>query len=421
MKTVRFFTLGCKVNQYETEQMRERFLDAGFKDVGSLQKADTYVINTCTVTSTADRKSRYFIKLAGRRNHKAKIIVTGCYAELDSREIASIKGVSHIVKNKDKLMIPQLLGSNCEKGRVIGEGIVNFSGRARAFIKIQDGCDNRCSYCKVPLVRGHSRSRLLEDIIQEVKTLAGEGFQEIVLCGICLGSYGKDLQPRKGLIDIIKNLEEIAGLKRIRLSSIEAGDISQDLIQGILKSGKLCRHLHIPLQSGDDKILQKMNRAYRRQDYLKLIRSVRKLIPEIAITTDVMVGFPGEKEANFKNTLSLVEKVSPAKVHIFPYSPRKITLADTFGERLDADTVNKRVRRLSRISEVCGLDYRKRFLGQDMQVLIEGRNKEDRSCWEGHTGNYIKVLVKSGRNLNNKLVLVRLKSLNGDYVTADFC
>ncbi len=421
MKTVKFFTLGCKVNQYETQQMRERFLDAGFKDAGSLRKADVYVINTCTVTSAADRKSRYFIKLASRKNRKAKVIVTGCYAELDGKEISAISGVTHIIRNRDKLKVPQLLDNKYTKAEGPGEGIRNFFGHSRAFIKIQDGCNNRCSYCKVPLVRGYSRSRLPQEIIREAGLLVAGGFQEIILCGICLGSYGRDLKPARTLVDILKELDEIAGLRRIRLSSIEAGDVSGNLIRLIAHSEKFCRHLHIPLQSGDDKILRRMNRAYRSLDYLKLIRRIRKLIPEIAITTDVMVGFPRETEANFKNTLSLVKKISPAKVHIFPYSPRKMTLADTFGGRLDADTLNKRVRRLSEVSEGCSLDYKKRFLGEVMQVLIEGRNKEDCSFWEGYTGNYIKVLVSSGRSLSNKLVLVRLKNVSGDCVTADFC
>jgi threonylcarbamoyladenosine tRNA methylthiotransferase MtaB len=421
MKTVKFFTLGCKVNQYETEQIREGLLSAGFKDVGSLQKADNYVINTCTVTSAADRKSRYFINFARRNNPAAKIIVTGCYAQLDAREISRIKGVTRVVRNEDKLSLSRLLGSRGNEGRSLCQGINNFSGHARAFLKIQDGCDNRCSYCKVPLVRGRSRSRSLKDIIREAHKLIENGFQEITLCGICLGSYGRDLKPKIGLLDILRPLEKIIGLMRIRLSSIEAGDVSQGLLRVMAKSKKLCRHLHIPLQSGDDTILKRMNRSYLSSDYLQLIRRIRLLIPEIAITTDVMVGFPGEGEVNFRNTLSLVKKISPAKVHIFPYSQRRGTAAGIFKDQVGIGEAKGRVRRLTELSQACALNFKKQFLGKEMQVLIEGRDKKEARYWQGHTDNYIKILAGSKKNFKNKFILVRLKKAMQDHVLAYFC
>ncbi|MFH0738288.1 MAG: tRNA (N(6)-L-threonylcarbamoyladenosine(37)-C(2))-methylthiotransferase MtaB [Candidatus Omnitrophota bacterium] len=421
MKTVKFFTLGCKVNQYETEQMRERFHEAGFRDVGSLPKADSYVINTCTVTGSADRKSRYLINFARRKNPRARIIVTGCLAELDGREINRINGVTRVIKNRDKHRILQLIGVRPKSSLGLNKGISNFSGHARAFLKVQDGCNNHCAYCKVPLVRGRSRSRPLEEIVREAGRLVENGFQEIVLCGICLGSYGGDLRPRKGLADIIEALENISHLRRIRLSSIEAKDVSEDLLQKMKRSAKLCPHLHIPLQSGDDEILRKMNRAYRRQDYLKLIRRIKILIPQIAITTDVIVGFPGEEEANFKNTLALVKEILPAKVHIFPYSMRKGTPAANLKNQVNTRVLKDRLFRLEKLSQYCALDYRQRLIGAKTQILIEGRYKKDGSCWEGYTGNYIKVAVKSGEDLQNKLVEVGLKKINGDCVLADLC
>ncbi|MEI6631521.1 MAG: tRNA (N(6)-L-threonylcarbamoyladenosine(37)-C(2))-methylthiotransferase MtaB [bacterium] len=421
MKTVKFFTLGCKVNQYETEQMRERFQEAGFRDAGSLAKADSYVINTCTVTGSADRKSRYLINFARRRNPRARIIVTGCLAELDGREINRINGVTRVIKNRDKHRILQLIGVRPKKVEGLKTGISNFSGHTRAFLKVQDGCNNRCSYCKVPLVRGRSRSRSLDEIVQEAGRLVENGFQEIVLCGICLGSYGGDLRPRKGLINVIEILENISHLRRIRLSSIEAGDISEDLLQKMKRSAKLCPHLHIPLQSGDNEILKGMNRAYRRQDYLKLIRRIKILIPEIAITTDIIVGFPGEEEANFKNTLALVKEILPAKVHIFPYSIRKGTPAANLKNQVNTRVLKDRLLRLEKLSQDCALDYRQRLIGAKAQILIEGHYKEDSLYWEGYTGNYIKVAVKSGEDLQNKLVEARLKKIIGDYVLADLC
>ncbi|MDP2938044.1 MAG: tRNA (N(6)-L-threonylcarbamoyladenosine(37)-C(2))-methylthiotransferase MtaB, partial [Candidatus Omnitrophota bacterium] len=378
MKTVKFFTLGCKVNQYDTQSIRERFVNAGFKEIDNGRKADTYVINTCTVTSIADRKSRYFIHYAYRQNPKARIIVTGCYTALDSDEIAKIPGVTHIIKNQDKDRILELLNEHNELSEQNEIGISNFSGHTRAFLKIQDGCNNFCSYCKVPRVRGASRSRPLDEIVQEANRLAKNGFKEIVLCGICLGSYGKDLQSQKNLVEVIEALEKIEGLLRIRLSSIEAGDISDELIQKMAQSKKLCQHLHIPMQSGDNEILKKMNRNYCREDYLNLIKKIKNSIPEIAITTDVLVGFPGEREDNFQNTVNLIGEIVPLRAHIFPYSKRLGTPAAILKDKINPLIIKERILQLVGISRKCALAYKEQFLNKDRDVLIEERPKEDK-------------------------------------------
>jgi len=278
-------------------------------------------------------------------------------------------------------------------------------------MKIQDGCNNSCSYCRVPLVRGSSRSRPLPDIIREAQSLAEKGFKEIVLTGICLGSYGKDLEPKRSLCDVITSLEGVDGLLRIRLSSIEAGDVSGELIDKMAGSSKLCRHLHIPIQSGDNEILRKMRRKYSREDYLDLVKKIKKRVPQVAITTDVLVGFPGEEEENFRNTIDLVKKIVPLRTHIFPFSPRPGTVAYDCSPKAPDLAVKERVGRLRIVSEQCSLSYRKRFLGKKLPVLIEGRWPEDEAFWEGHTDTYLKVLVKSRQNLKNRLVSVRLKSL----------
>jgi threonylcarbamoyladenosine tRNA methylthiotransferase MtaB len=421
-RTIKFFTLGCKVNQYDTQSIRERFADAGFKEIHNGRKADIYVINTCTVTSSADRKSRYFIHYAHRQNPKAGIIVTGCYATLDSDEIARIPGVTRIIKNQDKNRIVEILNEhNGEKGLdgPNGIGISNFSGHTRAFIKIQDGCNNFCSYCKVPKVRGISRSKPLDEIAQEANRLVRNGFKELVLCGICLGSYGKDLQSRTNLINVIEALEKIGGLLRIRLSSIEAGDISGELIHKIAQSKKLCQHLHIPIQSGDDEILKKMNRNYCREDYLDLIKKIKNNIPEIAITTDVLVGFPGEKDDNFENTVDLVREIMPLRVHIFPYSKRLGTPAAILKDKINPLVIRERISRLASVSKTCALDYKKQFLNKDRDVLIEERSKENNKYWGGYTDNYIKVRIKSGENLKNQLIRARLKKISNDCIEAD--
>lgn len=445
MRTIKFYTLGCKVNQYETQSIRERFLGAGFQESSNGRPADVCLINTCTVTHKADRDSRHAILKARSLAPRAKIIVTGCLTELDEDKIKDAYDKAIIVKNKEKENILNVFFSQDSrtlelKNSRTESGISYFQGHTRAFLKIQDGCDNFCSYCKVPLVRGRSRSRDLSEIICEAKALAKNGFtpletkgkqekdkmsltgfKEIVLCGICLGSYGKDLSSPLSLVDVIENLEKIRGLLRIRLSSIEAGDVTDELIAKMGKSKKLCRHLHIPIQSGDDRILKKMNRRYTRGDYLKLARRIKRQVPGIAITTDVLVGFPGESDAAFGNTLNLVKKILPLRAHIFPYSPREGTLAADFNHKLNPDILKRRMKRLRDLAGSCSLKYRRQFLHKKMGVLVESRSKENPDFWEGHSDNYIKVLVKAKRNLKNKLIPVKLKKISGDSVLADIC
>lgn len=422
MKTIKFITLGCKVNQYDTQVIREQFLGRGFKEIDAHQSADIYVVNTCTVTHKADRDSLYYINRSHRENPAAKIIVTGCLAELDSQIISKKPNVSLIAKNKDKYNLANSLnGLNELNGHhTEHNGISYFKGHTRAFLKIEDGCDNFCAYCKVPLVRGAPQSKPLDEVIQEAKQLIKNGFKELVLSGICLGKYGKDLDPKINLLKVINALEDIPGLSRLRLSSIEALDVSDGLIEKMAHSKKLCRHLHIPVQSGDDRILERMNRAYRRKDYLNLIQKIKRRIPRIAITTDCLVGFPGEEESNFGNTLDLIEKISPLKVHIFPYSRRKGTQAYNFKDNLSQDKLALRLARLGKTADKCALAYRRQFIGKNMDVLIEGYSKAMSGYWEGHTDNYIKVIVKSDAGLTNQIIPLKLKEIEQDAVVASF-
>jgi threonylcarbamoyladenosine tRNA methylthiotransferase MtaB len=449
MKSVKFYTLGCKVNQYETQVIREHFASRGFREIddGKDEKADIYVINTCTVTHAADRKSRYYIHYAYRQNPHAKVVVTGCGVQLDSdkAEIAGMPGVSHILKNKEKDKIAELLnGQNEPNGHnelnpvrniealrernkisngvneLNDRGISNFLGHTRAFLKIQDGCDNFCSYCKVPFVRGVLKSKPSSDIIQEAERLVKNGYKEIVLSGICLGAYGQDLNLKISLVEVVRQLEDIPDLLRLRLSSIEPAYVSEGLIDVIAHSKKTCRHLHIPLQSGDDEILRKMNRKYCRRDYLKLIQKIKSRIPEIAITTDVLVGFPGEKEINFKNTLDLIKEITPLKVHIFPYSRRKGTQAYNFKDTLATDEVRARIARLQSLALDCSLKYKRQFIFKKMEVLVVAPVKDNPDFWCGFTDNYLKVLVKSKNDLKNQLVLVQLNKMNKDFCVGRF-
>jgi threonylcarbamoyladenosine tRNA methylthiotransferase MtaB len=407
MKTIKFYTLGCKVNQYETQMMREQFLRSGYKEIDNGAPAENYLINTCTVTQRADSESLGLIRRAQRENPKAKIIVTGCLTELDADRIRKACQRSLIIQKGSGAF------SLYKKGPgPFFMGITRFQDHTRAFLKIQDGCNNFCSYCKVPLVRGKSRSKPLKDIIEEAECLVKNGFKEIVLTGICLGSYGKDLNPKQTLVAVIEELEKIEGLLRIRLSSIEAGDVSDELIERMAESKELCPHLHIPLQSGDDEILKKMHRSYTRDDYLKLIRKIKKKIPRIAITTDVLVGFPSENEENFGNTLKLIQKIQPLKVHIFPYSRREKTAAANLGQEVPSYIIKERTQCLRRIAQACAKKYQKQFLNKRLDILIEGPCKENPGYYEGYADNYLKIFVSNKSNFKNQLISLELKEIS---------
>ena len=394
-RTIKFFTLGCKANQYDTQSIRERFLNKGFQGVDKGSPPDYFLINTCTVTSGADQKSRNIIRRCIQANPQAKVIVTGCLAEKDWQSLAEIKGIGLIVK---KGFFP--------------EGITSFSEHTRAFLKIQDGCNNFCTYCKVALVRGKQRSKKLAQVIQEAEQLVACGYKEIVLTGICLGAYGKELSPKKDLADVIIALEQIEGLLRIRLSSIEAGDISLRLIKRLHASKKLCGHLHIPIQSGDDYILKRMNRQYTQQRYQNLIVKLRRNIPQLSITTDCLVGFPGETEANFENTVNLIKKIMPLKVHVFPYSQRPGTKAADFSGFVDPRIVSDRCKRLKEIGQLCRERFIQKFMGKQASVLIEGIAKDDNRLLEGLTHNYLKVSLPFKPGLKNKIVSVIIRKFN---------
>ena len=403
MRYIKFFTLGCKANQYDTQSIRERFLSKGFREAPGKTKPNYFLINTCTVTAGADQKSRNIIRRCVQINPEAKVIVTGCLVEKDWKLLSGIKGISLIAR---KCFFP--------------EGISGFNLRTRAFLKIQDGCDNFCTYCKVALVRGKKRSKPASEVISEAKRLAANGFKEIVLTGICLGAYGKDLSPEINLVDIIKELERIEGLSRIRLSSIEAGDVSSGLIKHMAASKKLCRHLHIPIQSGDDSILKLMNRKYSSRKYLNLISRIKRDIPGAAITTDCLVGFPGETEENFNNTVKLVNKILPLKTHIFPYSIRPGTKAAKFGGLVEAKTVNQRCAKLERISTECRDRFMRGFSGKKASALIEGICKDNPGYLEGLTDNYLKVRLKFKPGLKNALIRVKLRNILGDSFVGEY-
>ncbi|MCM8781959.1 MAG: tRNA (N(6)-L-threonylcarbamoyladenosine(37)-C(2))-methylthiotransferase MtaB, partial [Candidatus Omnitrophica bacterium] len=377
----------------------------------------------CTVTQKTDAESRRLIRKAAKENPKSKIVITGCYTELDSDEIEKVANNLLIVKNSEKNKILQYLMSNMWHlntntvpvtpiKKVPVTFIRSFEGRTRAFVKIQDGCDNFCSYCKVPLVRGRSRSRRSEEIIQEISGLVSDGYKEIVLCGICLGDWGRDLGFRLSwLLDEIEN--NVKGEFRIRLSSIEPWYVSSDLLEKIAASNRICRHLHIPMQSGDDEVLKRMNRNFKTRDFLKLIDRLRSLIPEAAFTTDILIGFPGETEQQFHNTLRMTQLTRPSRVHIFPFSMRKGTRASRFDrESVSEKIIKKRIEELKSLTDKLAIEYRNQFIGKPVTVLIETERDKKTGLLSGFTDTYIKVAFLGPDKLKVQFVRLTLTNSN---------
>jgi len=431
MKKVYFRTLGCKVNQYETQSMREQFLRAGFETTENAGQADLMVVNTCTVTEEADRKSRFLIRRLSRENSQAAIAVTGCYATQNAGELEKLPGVRFVIPNRGKEEIVERVGLK-ETGDFCGakdpffekaesvSGISYFEDRTRAFVKIQDGCDHACSYCKIVLARGPSKSRPLPQITSEVKRLVSEGYREIVLAGIQLGAYGNDLADGSDLVLVLKELGKIRDLKRIRLSSIDPSDVTPELISAMKTGSKICPHFHLPLQSGDDGILKKMRRAYRTAHYRKIVAVLRNAFPDFSLTTDVMVGFPGETEQAFEHTVEILQEIRPLKVHIFPFSPREGTLAASFEGRIKGKILEGRVKRLQAICLNLAQDFQRPFVGRTMEVLVEGESF--REGWQiGHTANYLGVHFASGKTLAGKMLPICLKESRIGYLLGESC
>ncbi len=379
---VAFKTLGCKVNQYETEVIFNLFKTAGYQTVGFDERADIYVINTCTVTKEADRKSKQMIRKAVNQNQNARVIVTGCYAQSNYQDLKTIEGVSLILGNSEKNnILKQLDKLNINHTIINVKPVKNFreyahickggtSLHTRAWVKIQEGCNRFCSYCKVPFVRGPARSRLVEDIEKEISDLNDKGVKEVVLLGINLGAYGEDLNKEKvNLSKIISIINKYESIKRIRLSSIELDYLDDELLEAFRKYTKLCHHLHIPLQSGDDKILKLMNRSYNTSFFYQKINKFRKNILDIAITSDIMVGFPNEDNHSFNNTYNFVRKIGFAKIHIFPYSEREKCLATLLPDKVDQKIRKERSKRLLDLSKLLYYNFIKKYIGAKTTVL----------------------------------------------------
>ncbi|MDQ2087289.1 tRNA (N(6)-L-threonylcarbamoyladenosine(37)-C(2))-methylthiotransferase MtaB [Herbivorax sp. ANBcel31] len=428
MKTVAFYTLGCKVNQYETQAITNIFENAGYNIVDFNKKADVYLINTCTVTNLSDRKSRQMIRRAKKLNGDSIVVVVGCYAQTAPEEVSKIEGVNLIVGTKERSKIIDYINEIETKKKKINvvEDIMNersfeefgsgiYKERTRAFIKIQEGCNQFCSYCIIPYARGPIRSRSEKNVVEEVKKLLNFGYREIVLTGIHIGSYGKD-KKTTSLIELIKKVHEIDGIERIRLGSIEPNLISEDFVNTIKNLKKMCPHYHVSLQSGCDSTLERMNRKYTTLEYKKSISTLRREIEDVAISTDVMVGFPGETTEEFEKTYKFLDEISFSGMHVFKYSPRKGTPAASFESQVSPSKKEERSNRLFQLSKEKTVEFNKRFIGDVMPVLFEQKVNYKHGYIEGFTPNYIKVLCKGDENLKGQIVNVSLKETVDDFI-----
>jgi len=433
MKKAAFYTLGCKVNQYDTEAMIRIFEDSGYEIVDFDKKADVYVINTCTVTNLSDRKSRQMISRARTANPEAIIAVVGCYAQTASEEVAKIPGVNLIIGTKDRSKIVEYI-KEIESGRRTNINTVDnimkihdfeelkidsYKERTRAYIKIQEGCSQFCAYCIIPYARGPVRSREPEAVLNEVKKLAAAGFREVVITGIHVASYGKD-KGNISLLDIIKKIHEVEGIDRIRLGSIEPTTVTEQFVDEISGMDKFCPHFHISLQSGCDETLKRMNRKYNTQDYRKSVELLRSRIPDVAITTDVMVGFPGETDEEFEITYRYLDEISFAKMHIFKYSRRKGTPAAVMKNQVDPKVKEERSKRLIELSDRKAYEFNKRFVGRIMPVLFEKELKDESKIYEGHTTNYIRVVCNGDNSFKGEILNIRMLEASKDHIKGEF-
>lgn len=426
-KKVAFVSLGCKVNQYETNAMSQEFIEAEYEVVDFNDIADIYIVNTCTVTNIADRKSRQMLRRVKDNNKDAILVASGCYAQVGKQELEKIEEIDLIIGNNEKKDIVRII-ENYQSAKLqqlnnaiisdvmmqkeyVEFGTTTYTEKTRAVVKIQDGCDRFCSYCIIPYARGRVRSRKLENVINEVEQIVEKGIKEVVITGIHIASYGKDFKENIGLIDLLEKLNQIKGLQRIRLGSIEPTIITEGFVDRLSKLEKICDHFHLSLQSGCDETLKRMNRRYTTSEFEIVTELLRNKFPNASLTTDIIVGFPGETEVEFEQTYEFLNKIAFYKMHVFKYSQRKGTKAAVMPNQIDGSIKEQRSRRLIELSDKNEQKYNSSYIGKVVEVLFE---EMDGEYYKGHTKNYMQVLAK-GENLENKIVNVRVdETINND-------
>lgn len=416
------YTLGCKVNTYESNVMRDALLNKGYFEVDLKEKADITIINTCTVTNTADSKSMKVIRQAIRRNENAIIVVCGCLVQNKKEEVSKIDGVDIVIGNINKSKIVDYIEKYIEekKQEVDVRNIMdtNFEpmmlnnfNKTRAFVKIQDGCNNFCSYCIIPYTRGNVRSKDKQSVLKEIQLLVDEGHKEVVLTGIHTGNYGAEFANYK-FADLLKDIVKIDKLERLRISSIEITEINDDVMEVIKENNILVDHMHIPLQSGSDVVLKRMNRKYDKEYFINKIKKLRKIRPNISITTDVIVGFPGETKEEFEETIETIKKIEFTKLHVFPYSKREGTKAAIMDGQVDENIKKKRVKILLQLSKELEYNYMEKFIGKKV-IFIPEMAKEEYII--GHTGNFLNVKYRGNKNDLNKDIEVKINNIEYPY------
>ena len=426
---VAFSTLGCRVNQYESEAMAEKFIREGYEVVDFSEIADVYVINTCTVTNMGDKKSRQIISKARRLNNNAIIAVVGCYSQMAPKEVSEIEGVDVVLgtRNKGDVVYYVNKARDEEKVQVHVEGVLKnkkfedlnieeYQDKTRAFLKIQDGCNRFCTYCAIPYARGSVCSKEPRKVIDEVKKLASHGFKEVILSGIHTASYGLDLDGNITLIDLIEDIEKIHGIERVRIGSIEPAFFTNEVIEKIKGFKKLCPHFHLSLQSGCNTVLKRMNRRYTAEEYEHIVNILRDNIKDVSISTDVIVGFPGETEEEFNETYKFLKRIKLTKTHIFKYSPRKGTRAAEMKGQLDGKIKEERSKALIALNDINEENFIKKYINKNVKVLLEQEVKEKENIFEGYTENYIKVQVEKTENIKSgDIIECRIEKAHKDF------
>lgn len=433
MMTFTIITLGCKVNRYESEAIAEQLADQGWHAADGEATADVCIINTCTVTKKAAMQCRQATRKAIRDNPGVLTVVTGCYAQTSPEVFSAMENVHYVIGNAHKDQIVQLISGDTERGRVrtLVEDLskpcpfqdmplTKFGNRTRPFLKIQDGCDAFCSYCIIPYARGRSRSLSPGVIKKRVTSLRENAYQEAVLCGINLGRYGGDLEPPTSFLDLIQTIDGPAGIRRLRISSIEPGELSEDLIALLSTSEHVCPHLHIPLQSGDDDVLKAMNRPYSSAYYRDLIHHIVRLMPDVAIGVDVLLGFPGETQRAFEKTCDLVERLPIAYLHVFPFSKIEQTAAAVLPDTVPPEEIKKRCEHVRAIGQAKRTEFYQKAVGSTCEVLVEGKRDKATGRLKGLSKNYIPVMVDGDDELMNRVVEARLTKLERGRVFAEF-
>ena len=442
-KVVKFITLGCKVNQYETNAMAQKFLEKGYQIIEEETpeneeiKPDICIINTCTVTNMSDRKSRQMLRRMKEKNPNTIVVAVGCYAQVAKEELAKISEIDLVLGNNEKVEIVRHIEEyinnhidNVELEDVMYSkefsdfGNVTYTEKTRAVIKIQDGCDRFCSYCIIPYARGRVRSRKPESIVSEITQIASNGIKEVVITGIHIASYGKDFSMSKDpelqnykLIDLLEEINSINGIQRIRLGSIEPLLITEEFVERLKKLEKICHHFHLSLQSGCDETLKRMNRRYTTEQFKEIVRLLRNAYDDVNLTTDVIVGFPGETDEEFSKTYKFLEEIKFYKMHIFKYSPRKGTKAAVMPNQISGDIKEERSRKLIELSDKNEIEYNESYIGKNVEVLFE---EEKDGIFKGHTQNYIMVYCELNKNLKNQVISVRCEKAEQEHILGNF-